>query len=180
MPFFDVGRPVDEFELTPGMPLPLKVSICDKAQEREGRTTAVLIDSFGYLDKVEKLRIVVPKQFRTDFASIPGWARRIVSPFGRHAKAAVIHDWLYAIGEPGRRDIADRVFDHAMEELDVDDGARELMFGAVRIGGHDGYANAEKDWPETFADEITGDQISPLFARSTAFVDQPNGPQRVP
>jgi hypothetical protein len=180
MPFFDVGEPIVEFELTPNMPRPLKVSICDKAQEREGRTTGVLIDSFGYLDEIEKLRITVPRQFRTDFASIPGWARAIVSPFGRHAKAAVLHDWLYAIGEPGLKDIADRVFDHAMKELEVEDWARKLMYRAVRIGGAGGYANAEKDWPATFADEATGDPVDPLFARPTAYVGQPNGPQRAP
>eukprot|EP01035_Chromulina_nebulosa_P053454 gene53454-73070_t len=86
MPFFDVGGSVDGLELTVNMPRPLTVAIMDKPQEREGRTTAALVDSFGYADLAQKLEIVVPKTFLTDFASIPGFARAVFSPFGRHAK----------------------------------------------------------------------------------------------
>jgi hypothetical protein len=179
MPFFDLG-PVVREELTPAMPKPLTVSINDKARERDGLTTAVLVNPFGYRDEHEKLQIVVPGGFLTDFASIPGWARKIVSPFGRHAKAAVLHDWLYAIGEPGLKDEADRVFDHAMQELEVDTLAREIMVGAVRIGGGGGYDRAPQDWASSFADPVTGDLKTPPFARETAFVGQPNGPVRLP
>ena len=181
MPFFDVDRPSLGFELTTGMPRPLLVAILDKAQERQGRTTAALVQSFGYRDETEKLEIVVPTTFRTDFASIPDLARIALSPFGRHAKAAVIHDWLYAIGEPGLRATADRVFLHAMVELGVDKAARDLMYGAVSIGGGGAWRRAAKDWPDTFADPVTGATISPPpFNRDEAFVGQLHGPSRIP
>lgn len=180
MPFCNVGGPVNEFELTPGMPRPLAVSISDKARERDGLTTAVLVEAFGYQDDTEKLRITVPKQFWTDFASIPAWARGVVSPFGRHAKAAVIHDWLYAVGEPGQKDVADRVFAHAMVELEVAAWVRELMHSAVSLGGGAAFARADHDWPSTFSDPVTGAAVGPLFARPQAYVGQPHGAVRIP
>ena len=180
MPFFDVGGAVNEFELTPNMPRPLTVSILDKAREREGRTTAVLVAAFGYRDDAEKLEVVVPEQFWTDFASIPGWARAVVSPFGRHAKAAVLHDWLYAVGEPGRKDVADRIFNNAMKELELEDWIRELMYGAVSIGGGDAYSRAAAEWSDTFADPITGNAVSPLFDRTEAYVGKPHGARPLP
>lgn len=178
MPFLD-KQDAGAFELTPGMPRPLTVAILDKPQEREGRTTAAVVAPFAYRDEVEKLLIEVPKTFLTDFASIPGWARVAFSPFGRHAKAAVLHDWLYAIGEPCRREVADRVFDHAMKELEVDDLARKTVFSAVRLGGGSPYKRAERDWPLTFVNVVTGTTIDPLFERSQAFTDAPYGPRRL-
>jgi hypothetical protein len=180
VPFFDVGVPLREEELRPSMPRPLTISINDKDRERDGLTTAVLINSFGYQDTEAKLDIVVPAGFLTDFASIPGWARAIVSPFGRHAKAAVLHDWLYAIGEPGRKDVADHVFDHAMRELAVEGWAREIMFGAVQVGGGHGYDRAAADWSTSFANPVTGEVTPPPYPRESAFVGQPNGPRPRP
>lgn len=180
MPFFEVGRTGVGFEVTAGMPRPLVVAVMDKAQERDSRTTATLVRTFGYRDQVEKLEIVVPETFLTDFASIPDLARSVISPFGRHAKAAVVHDWLYAIGEPGLRDTADRIFLHAMTELSVDKSVRDLMFAAVQVGGKTAWRRAAKDWPKTFADTVTGATISPPpFAREAAFVGQPHGPKRI-
>lgn len=182
MPFFEVGAAAREvgLKLTPGMPRPLVVAILDKAQERDGRTTASLVRTFGYRDEIEKLEIVVPETFLTDFASIPDFARALFSPFGRHAKAAVVHDWLYAIGEPGLRDVSDRVFLHAMAELQVDETAREVMFAAVQAGGKKAWKRAAKDWPNTFADPVTGATITPPpFAREDAFVGKPHGPKRI-
>ena len=180
MPFIEVGGTEVGLELTPGMPKPLVVAILDRAQERDGRTTASLVRTFGYRDEIEKLEIFVPETFLTDFASIPDLARSVLSPFGRHAKAAVVHDWLYSVGEPGLRDTADRVFLHAMTELKVDKAARDLMFAAVQVGGKPAWRRAAKDWPNTFADTVTGATISPPpFARETAFVGQPNGPKRI-
>ena len=45
----------------------------------------------------------VPKGFRTDFASIPKLFRIVLSPIGRHGKAAVIHDYLCEYGEVTRK-----------------------------------------------------------------------------
>lgn len=97
-------------------------------------------------------RIVVPAQFRTDFASIP------ILPvlwglFGDVAHyAAVVHDWIYhhAGQLPGKTHInratADQVFEEAMAldvalpEAMVSDPAvpwapRRVIYQAVRLGG---------------------------------------------
>ena len=44
------------------------MAVLDKAKEREGRTTAVLLDTFGYRDEIERLEFIVPARFVTDFA----------------------------------------------------------------------------------------------------------------
>ncbi len=41
--------------------------------------------------------IVVPVGFVTDFASIPWGLRNSFPPLGRHARAAIIHDFLYRV-----------------------------------------------------------------------------------
>lgn len=179
MPFFEPAGARVGLELTLGMPKPLVVAVLDKAQERDGRTTASLVQTFGYRDETEKLEVLVPASFLTDFASIPDLARGLYSPFGRHGKAAVVHDWLYAIGEPGLRDTADRVFLHAMTELAVEETARQIMYAAVQVGGKKAWRRAARDWPNTFADPVTGATIDPLFPREQAFVGQPHGPRRL-
>ena len=179
MPFFEPAGARVGLELTSGMPKPLVVAVLDKAQERDGRTTASLVQTFGYRDETEKLEVLVPASFLTDFASIPDLARGLYSPFGRHGKAAVVHDWLYAIGEPGLRDTADRIFLHAMTELQVDETARQIMYAAVQVGGKAAWRRAAKDWPNTFADPVTGATLAPLFPREQAFVGLPHGPKRI-
>jgi hypothetical protein len=174
MPFY---RPALAPLFLPDMRVPLVVSILDRDMEEDGRTTAALMERFGYRDAVERLDIEVPADFRTDFASIPAWARWLFPPFGRHAKAAVLHDWLYAIGQPGRKAVADRVFRHAMTELEVDGWRIFAMYWAVRLGGRRGYAGAARDWASSFADGETGSALPPRFLRESAFVGQPNGPR---
>jgi hypothetical protein len=180
MPFYRLADARFAARLAPDMPLPLDVSINDMARERDGLTTAVLVQGFRYVDEAEKLDIAVPSAFTTDFASIPSWARAIIPPFGRHAKAAVVHDWLYAIGEPGRKDVADRVFDHAMADLGVVGWQRVLMYEAVSVGGGAGFARAATDWLDSFGDPVTGQRVDPPYARETAFLGQPNGPKPLP
>jgi hypothetical protein len=182
MPFYRLqsARYAAAAKLAPDMPLPLEVSINDKDRERDGLTTAVLVQGFRYVDEIEKLDIPVPTGFTTDFASIPSWARAVIPPFGRHAKAAVVHDWLYAIGEPGRKPVADRVFDHAMAELGVVGWQRVSMYAAVVAGGGGGYARAATDWLDSFGDPISGQHVEAPYARETAFLGQPNGPKPLP
>jgi hypothetical protein len=180
MPFYRPAPAGIAPRFLPDMHLPLVVSILDRTLEEDGRTTAALMESFGYRDAVERIDILVPARFRTDFASIPAWARAVFPTFGRHAKAAVLHDWLYAIGQPGRKAVADRVFRRAMGELGVPAWRIFVMYWAVRLGGGGPYARAAKDWLISFADGETGVLIAPPFPRETAFLAQPNGPKPFP
>lgn len=81
-------------------------------------------------------RITVPAGYRTDFASVPRFFHRVVSPVGRHGKAAIVHDWL-CDESPKTTDYRDaaNIFDEAMEALGVSWARRKLMVAAVKLGG---------------------------------------------
>jgi hypothetical protein len=128
----------------------------------------------------------VPRGYVTDFASVPAWATLVtglrLQPLGRWAWAAVLHDLLYAIGEPGRRAMADDVFRERLKLDGVDPTDRAVLFAAVRLGGGAGYACAPRWWAsESFADPETGAYpVRPPFAREAAFVGGPYGLRPVP
>lgn len=89
-----------------------------------------LRDSVSYriVDTPESEVVNVPPGFRTDFASVPRPFWSIVSPWGRHGRAAIVHDFLYQLGavtDVGARTMrrpskweADRIFRQAMHVLD--------------------------------------------------------------
>lgn len=80
-----------------------------------------------YLREEDGETVHVPPGFRTDFASVPRPFWFWVAPWGRHGRAAVLHDFLYQLGSitlpdgsrrrPSKRE-ADRIFLEAMEVLD--------------------------------------------------------------
>lgn len=133
----------------------LKVAI-SRDDRREGRRVAVLLEDWLYCDAREGRGdvFVVPKGYVTDFASIPWPGSAIINPFGYHLEAAVIHDWLYAVGETGERAYADGLFRFAMKEQRVNRLRRNVMWSATRGGGKRAYGRAD-EWrfwdPENFA-----------------------------
>lgn len=74
----------------------------------------------------------IPKDLRTDFASVPPVLRNIISRTGKYNYAAVLHDWLceYKIVE---RKKADKLFLEAMKCLGVGWLKRRTMYAAVRV-----------------------------------------------
>lgn len=80
--------------------------------------------------------ITVPAGYRTDFASVPRLFHRLVSPVGRHGKAAIVHDWL-CDESPKTTSFweAANIFGEAMQTLGVSWLRRHLMVLAVKIGG---------------------------------------------
>ncbi|MEM9705152.1 MAG: DUF1353 domain-containing protein [Pseudomonadota bacterium] len=118
---------------------PLTVAVVPAAL-RDGRRVSVILKPFIYVQRRKKrsFAVLAPPQYETDFASIPSGVRWLISPFGRHAEAAVIHDWLYATGRPGSklgRLHADQIFREAMKYLGVSFALRQIMYISVRIGG---------------------------------------------
>lgn len=75
--------------------------------------------------------IVVHTGFNTNFASGPKPLWPIVGPIGVHARADVIHDYLYAIGICSRIE-ADRVYKEALIECGVKKWKISAMYWAVR------------------------------------------------
>lgn len=115
---------------------------------RERRRLAVVTRPFGFLAtlKQERIAVVTPQRFETDFASIPAWSRWLISPFGRHAEAAVIHDWLYALGPKGddyARHRADRIFRAALKQVGIGVMLRSVMYTAVRFGGKASFGGSD-------------------------------------
>lgn len=49
-----------------------------------------------YSYETSKGLVVVPKGFRTDYVSVPRIFRNIINMYGKHGRAAVVHDWLYS------------------------------------------------------------------------------------
>lgn len=82
----------------------------------------------------------VPAGTTTDFVTIPRLFWSILAPWGRHMKAAVIHDYLYQTGCVTRLD-ADRLFYRMMRELGVSWWRRKTMYRTVRLFGAKHYQN---------------------------------------
>lgn len=76
----------------------------------------------------------VPQSFTTDFASVPRILWPLFPPYGRHTRAAVLHDWLYMQRRTSRAD-ADGIFRRVMREEGVPAWRRWAMYGAVRALG---------------------------------------------
>jgi hypothetical protein len=136
--------------------------------ERRGRTMAVVTRAYTYFHELNKqmVAIDVPEGFVTDFASVPKLLHFLIPPFGRHAPAAVLHDYVYAIGEKKARKLADKLFLYAMQESGVDYLRRSVMYRMVRTFGWKGYGLAS-DW--AFVDPEYGDEIVPPFAREERY-----------
>lgn len=86
--------------------------------------------------------IVVPREFITDFASVPRVPFAYLLAGGRAPGPATVHDWLYQHPDWEDRNLADSIY---LEALQVDQpdlgfekenlGTAHLMFGGVRVGG---------------------------------------------
>lgn len=78
--------------------------------------------------------VSVPKDFLTDFASVPWPASMLIPKDGDSNQAAVVHDYLYTTKDRPRSE-ADKIFLDGMETLKVNIIKRRIMYQAVRIGG---------------------------------------------
>lgn len=90
-----------------------------------------------YRYQTSKGLVVVPKGFRTDYASVPKIFRNIINTYGKHGRAAVVHDWLYSsqCEINVTRAEADKIFLEIMVEWNVKKYKRILMYVLVRIFG---------------------------------------------
>lgn len=89
-----------------------------------------------YRDRLRRL-VVVPQGYRTDLASVPRLAWRIVPrDHGPARRPAVVHDYIYT-NQTHRftKAQADRLFYEALLEEGVGQLLAWLMYAAVRLGG---------------------------------------------
>ncbi len=96
---------------------------------------------------------LLPAGFLTDLASVPPLLRDAVAADGRKSDAAIVHDYLYAVGEPGGKYEADRILLNALAETEVGGWTRDTMWVAVAAFGEAGY-RSPADW--MFVDPDTG------------------------
>lgn len=87
--------------------------------------------TYRLVDADDSEFVTVPPGFKTDFASVPRPFWFWLAPWGRHGRAAIVHDFLYQLGavtnplaplatrlrRPPKRE-ADRIFRQAMGVLD--------------------------------------------------------------
>ena len=94
-----------------------------------------VLEEYSY--ETSKGLVVVPKGFRTDYASVPRIFRNIINSYGKHGRAAVVHDWLYSSKCTLNitREEADKIFLEIMKECDVGVFKRNLMYRMVRMFG---------------------------------------------
>lgn len=96
--------------------------------------------------QVDKVKVTVPKDFQTDFASIPKLFWSFLSPIDRYTRAAIVHDWLYIYHKVIRttdtkestitRKEADDIFYKLMGRDKVPDWKRKILWSAVRLFGY--------------------------------------------
>lgn len=94
-----------------------------------------------YSAKFDRM-ILVPKDFETDFASVPRVPLAYWLFAGVGQAAAVVHDFLYSGGITSR-DAADAIFLEAMEACGVSAWRRLPMYWAVRTFGRARYTTAQ-------------------------------------
>ncbi len=155
-------------------------------ENRENRRVAALAATFGFvanLSRRRKIAVAVPQGYVTDFASIPGFAQWMISPFGKHSEAAVVHDWLYTLGDKkdrkGRR-LADLTFKRALKIVGVGWFRRNIMYLAVRIGGGSGYG-LDSDYDFRDLEKLKRREPLPdrkSFAATWKEADIPKTPQK--
>lgn len=99
--------------------------------EKVGENKWELHEPLIYIGSVT---VEVPVRFLTDFASIPKAFWSILHPSGRYARAAVVHDYLYATHKYTRKR-SDQIFKEGMKVLGVNWFVRGIMYNAVRWFG---------------------------------------------
>ena len=96
-----------------------------------------LAQDLRYFSKLLNQQIRVPTGYRTDFASVPRLFWRLFPPYGRYARATVVHDWLCdLLGKSGvDSKLAAAIFLEAMLAAGVPGWKAAIMYRAVRHFG---------------------------------------------
>ncbi len=80
--------------------------------------------------------IMVPKGFKTDYASIPKWLQWLISPIEKYVwRASILHDYLYSNKKYNSRRFCDNIFIYAMKCDGCDIVTRNIRWIGVRLFG---------------------------------------------
>jgi hypothetical protein len=121
---------------------------------QHGRRAQALIEPYSFSinltggpHKGEILQVSVPAGFVSDFHSMPDAAVGITLPVRKALEAAVIHDWLYAVGRPGdagEKRLADQAYSDILAHYDVDGFTHWAVASGVRMGGKKSFGAPEE------------------------------------
>lgn len=103
---------------------------------KQGALTAIVQRPIVYRFGNARDSVVVPAGFAADFTSVPRPLWTELSPAGEHARAVVVHDYLYWF-QPCEREEADNLLMIAMKQEGVPDVQRGAVYAGVRIAGED-------------------------------------------
>jgi hypothetical protein len=84
------------------------------------------------------LQVIVPAGFVSDFHSVPDAAVGLTLPVRKALEAAVVHDWLYAVGRPGdaaEKRLADQAYLDILGHYGVTGFTHWAVASGVRMGG---------------------------------------------
>ena len=90
-----------------------------------------LVEGFRYSGKAGAYTVRGEALATTDLTSVPGFLRWFIGKYGKHTRAALLHDHLVATID---RRTADAVFRTTLEELEVGLVRRMIMWAAVTLG----------------------------------------------
>lgn len=79
--------------------------------------------------------ITIPKNYVTDFASVPRIFWPVLSPVDRYGQAALLHDYCYSIKYKQDRKYCDNIFKESMQVLRVNPIVIFIMYNCVRLFG---------------------------------------------
>lgn len=121
-------------------------------KDHEDGVSATLTRSLIYTTK-SGWRIIVPRGFVTDFASIPRPLYAVIPPRGKYNRPAIVHDWLYQkapidpiTGKRVEQDDADYILREACENVDDRFTQRWAIYLGLKLGGFVAWNNyREKD-----------------------------------
>lgn len=92
-----------------------------------------LVEGFRYIGKAGRHEVLPGTLGLTDLTSVPWFLRWFIGKYGRHTRAALLHDHMLEHSEVDRA-AADLAFRTTLEELDVGLVRRWIMWAAVTLG----------------------------------------------
>lgn len=103
----------------------------------------ILLEEMEYKIGESELRIRVPAGFVTDYASIPSSLWSLYSPHDQYSRAAIVHDYLYWSQLCSRKQ-ADNLFMIAMQESEVPETTRKIIYNGVTAFGESAWKENQR------------------------------------
>ena len=119
-------------------PAPSAADTPDLRYLKQGALTAIVQRPIVYRFGSSRDSVVVPAGFAADFTSVPRSMWTELSPAGEHARALVVHDYLYWF-QPCEREEADNLLMIALKQESIPDLQRGAVYAGVRIAGDDAW-----------------------------------------